>query len=437
MEEDHQSDGNRAYAIERGNSLEAAGRLGGRYHCPRVNHGATQIEGQDQGFTSRYIFDVPAAERSLPYQPAIDGLRALSIVAVMLFHAAALARLPEWFTGGFLGVTVFFVVSGYLITTLLLKEAVATRSIKLGGFWSRRARRLAPASLTVVLAAILITNRSWSAWPGFHAADALAGTWGVMNWQLIALGEEQIIRGLGPLTPYWSLAIEEQFYVLLALGLAAAARSRTPPRTVALGLGAAWVTSLLAANLFDLSDLALEYSLITRAGELATGGLLAVVVYVRPTFWADSAAITRWAGPTSLAALLVLFVTASLDPPWLLHGGFLVVAAISAVLLTAVHSPGPLRTALGMPQLVWVGKLSYSLYLVHWPIGLLLNANTSLVRWGSVTAQLVASFVVAIALHYAIERPLRYRTTARPNSSLWIWAGTSAAVSVLALALLV
>jgi peptidoglycan/LPS O-acetylase OafA/YrhL len=381
--------------------------------------------------------NVHAAERSLEYQPAIDGLRAVSIIAVMLFHAAALARLPEWFKGGFLGVTVFFVVSGYLITTLLLREATSTRSIKLGTFWARRARRLAPASLAVVLGAVLITNRSWSAWSGFHAADALAGIWGMMNWQLIALGNEQLVRGLGPLTPYWSLAIEEQFYVLLALGLAVAARTRTPVRTVTIGLGAVWVVSLLAANLFDLSAIALEYSLVNRAGELATGGLLAVIVYVRPTFWSESAPITKWVGPVSLLALIVLFMAASLDPPWLLHGGFLFVAAISAVVLTAVHSAGFLRTLLSAPPLVWIGTLSYSLYLVHWPIGLLLNANTSLVGWRSVPVQLSLSFVVAMGLHYGVERPLRYRTTTRASSTLWIWAGTSLGVSVLAFALLV
>ncbi len=380
---------------------------------------------------------MPTAERTLPYQPAIDGLRALSILAVMLFHAAALARMPEWFKGGFLGVTVFFVVSGYLITTLLLKEATRSGRIGLGRFWARRARRLGPASLAVVLAAILITNRSWSAWSGFHASDAIAGVWGMMNWQLILLGNEQLIRGLGPLTPYWSLAIEEQFYVLLALGLAAAARTRSPARAVAVGLSLVWVISLVAANLFNLSALALEYSLVNRAGELATGGLLAVVVFVRPTFWAESKSTVKWAGPLSMVALLVLFMAASLDPPWLLHGGFLIVAAISAVLLTAVHCPGPLRSALSAPQLVWIGTLSYSLYLVHWPIGLLLNANTSLQGWPSVAAQIVISFVVASALHYGVESPLRYRTTARPSSSLWIWAGTSLAVSLLAIALLV
>lgn len=379
---------------------------------------------------------MPAADRSLAYQPAIDGLRAVSIIAVMLFHATSLARLPDWFKGGFLGVTVFFVVSGYLITSLLLRESSNTGTIRLGSFWSRRARRLAPASLVVILAAVLITNQSWSGWSGFRASDALAGIWGVMNWQLIALGNEQLLRGLGPLTPYWSLAIEEQFYVLLALGLAAATRTRKPTRTVAYGLGAVWVTSLVAANAFDLSALALEYSLVNRSGELATGGLLAVLVHVRPTFWAESRTVTRWAGPLSLVVLLVLFMAASLDPPWLLHGGFLFVAAISAILLTAVHSAGPLRTMLSAPLLVWIGTLSYSLYLVHWPIGLLLNANTSLVGWRSVPVQVVLSFGVAMALHYGVERPLRYRTTVHAGSTLWIWLGASLAVSTLALVLL-
>ena len=379
---------------------------------------------------------MPEAERRLPYQPALDGVRALSILAVLLFHACALAGMPRSFRGGFLGVTVFFVVSGYLITSLLLREANRTSRVDVLAFWARRLRRLAPAALAVVLFAIVITPTSWSGWPGFRAADAFAGIWSAMNWYLIALGSTQVIRGLGPLSPYWSLAIEEQFYVLLALAMTLAVRMRAPARALGIGFAAVWLVSLGVGTMSDASVIALEFSLVHRAGELATGGLLAVALLARPTLPAEMAPALRWAGPGCLAAIMILFLTASYDPPWLLHGGFLVVAAASAVVLVAAQTPGLLRTALSNRLLVWVGTLSYSLYLVHWPVGLLLNANTSLHRWGSVAVQIVASFAVAIALHHLIEQPLRYRWSRPSATTLWVWAAASVATSLLAVVVL-
>ena len=161
--------------------------------------------------------------RTIAYEPAIDGLRALSIGGVLLFHACATSSLTGWFRGGNLGVSVFFTLSGFLITTLLVTELDRDGRIGLRRFWTRRIRRLVPASLVVVTAVTVLSATSWF---DLRRSDALAATWSVTNWHVIVGGQERLLQTIvGPLGPTWSLAVEEQFYVLLAIGVWLASRT--------------------------------------------------------------------------------------------------------------------------------------------------------------------------------------------------------------------
>ncbi|HET9601043.1 MAG TPA: acyltransferase family protein [Acidimicrobiales bacterium] len=353
---------------------------------------------------------------SLAYQPPIDGLRGLAVLAVLLFHAGHL-------DGGFLGVDLFFTVSGYLITSLLLAEHARSGRIGLGRFWGRRARRLLPA-LFVLIAAVLLFYAEWGA-PGEDEqlrGPGLAGLFYVANWYTVVEGGYwDLFSAPSPLEHLWSLAIEEQFYLLwpfvvvLVLG-----RLRGNARTLGfVAAGAAAVSAVLMAW-FASTDVERAYlGTDSRIGSILIGAVVAVALRHQdrraPT--PGSRALPILAG-LAAAGLLAMWVTADGTAGSLLYrGGFTVHALLVAVVITAVTRRPTTAMARGLSwrPIVAVGLVSYGLYLWHWPVFVWLTPDrTGLVGWALTAVRFAVSFALAIASYHLIERPIR-RGALRPR----------------------
>ena len=379
----------------------------------------------------------PAAERAsghravepgpvLPvmgYQPSLDGLRALSVAVVLLYHGGF-----SWMHGGFFGVEVFFVVSGFLITSLLLDERDRTDRVDFGRFWRRRARRLFPA-----LYAVLIAVGAWAALAGTAEQqwqlrrDMVWSIFYVNNWGQI-LGDIPYFAGDPPLLRHlWSLAVEEQWYLIWPLLFVALMRLRLPRHVVGgLVIGAAavvfaymaWMESRAPAPLggppaiFEGLDRTnyLYLSTITRSGGLLLGAGAAFVW--RPWRWthAPDAPVGRVLDPLGAAAVAALgcaaavaVITEGYVYRWLLA----LVSVLSLVaVLCAVHpSAAGFRRMMGWRPLVEIGKRSYGLYLWSWPIFVVVGATTgdvALFVWAMVLTVLVAE-----ASYRFLETPVR------------------------------
>ena len=292
------------------------------------------------------------------YHPALDGLRAVAVICVVLFHAGATSGVARLAPGGFIGVSVFFTLSGYLVTTVLLREIADSGGLDVRQFWVRRVRRLAPASLTVVVGAVVLAPLFWT---GFRWVDAAAGAFGYTNWHVIVSGESQLLRTIvGPLGPYWSLAVEEQFYVLLTVAVLVAVRTKRPVRTLSTMVAAGWIGSLLVQLMVSGPQYRLEFGTDVRGTELLAGCGLALLLHVHPEALRRSAAWLVPAGIVGFIALLALASTTDYDPPWLLRGGYAAVSVVSAVLVASLLLPGPLTRLLAQAPFVAVGQMSYS-----------------------------------------------------------------------------
>jgi peptidoglycan/LPS O-acetylase OafA/YrhL len=371
------------------------------------------------------------SQRRLPYQPALDGLRAVAVAGVLLFHAFAASGHSGWFRGGNLGVSVFFTLSGYLITSLLLAEARATGRVRLGLFWTRRIRRLVPAS-TAVVAGVLVLERLGLLTT--RASDVVASLWSVTNWHIIRGGDDELLATvLGPFGPTWSLAVEEQAYVGLALLAWLACRLGRLRLVLATGAAAAVILSLATAwSAGDWSP-RVEFGTDARAAEIAIGVLLAVALERSPgllvRFHRPVAAI----GSAAATVLLALFLVADYSPPWLLRGGFVGVACCSVAVIAASLIDTPVRRLLSRKPLVVAGTASYSLYLVHWPVYLVLDTERTGASGTTLVAiRLVAAAAAAALLHLAVEQPMR-AATASNRVVVIAWLASAAGLSAVAL----
>lgn len=319
---------------------------------------------------------------------------------VVLFHASALGGAPQWFRGGFLGVSVFFVLSGLLMVRVVLRSADAAPDGRLavGPYLSRRVGRLVPASAVVTIMAVALARTSWSAWPGLHSADAIAAVTGWMNWQVIHLGADQVLRGLGPLGPFWSLAVEWQFYLVLLV------TCRLPWGTMRqrlVVLAAATVTAGTALQFAaGGSSFVREFGTERRLAELGVGVALGALLDRRPDL-----RLPAGVGPAAAVSVAGLWVFADFDPPWLLHGGFTLVAVVAAILIVSIRPPSGWRTPWTHRTLVGLGRDSYSVYLVHWPVGQLLAAHTSLPAGAFVAVAAGAAWALGATLARLVERP--------------------------------
>lgn len=357
----------------------------------------------------RLIVPAPTTSRRARHDD-IEGLRALAIVLVLLYHAG----LPV--TGGFVGVDVFFVLSGFLITGLLVRELEQTGRISLSRFWARRARRLLPAAALVLVAtaaltwltAAVVDRRTF----GLDIASA-AGY--VVNWRLAARSVDYLAEGTGvsPVQHYWSLAVEEQFYVLwpllvLLVGWWWHRRARrTGPRGV---LTVAILAVVLPSFAWSVQQTATSpatafFVTPTRLWELGVGALLAIGAAWWPRLPRAAAGVLGWAG---LGAILAAAVVIDGSTAWPGSWALLPVLGTAAVIVAGhVEGVGPARVLSWGPA-VAVGGLSYSLYLWHWP---LLVAAAAL--WGGLSpvqglAVVAVSALPAWACHRWVENPVRF-----------------------------
>jgi peptidoglycan/LPS O-acetylase OafA/YrhL len=379
----------------------------------------------------------------LGYLPGLDGLRGLAVLAVIVYHAD-----KSWLPGGFLGVEVFFVVSGYLITALLVAEREREGRVALGDFWLRRARRLLPALFVTLIGVGAYTALFVRDELGQLRGDVAAGLTYVTNWFQISTGTSYFSElDFVPLRHLWSLAVEEQFYLLWPLVMIlVVALGRRRYGAVAVGFFIAAVAANVAMAVVyrpgpvgttletpgqyievfgrELARLDVAYlSTITRGGGLLLGAALAMVW--QP--WAlRRAPVARHARAVDLVGLiglagLVLACVALSDVvvgedgrrgnDVLFRGGFALVGLASVAVIAAMATPGTWlgsRLGLGNPVLSWVGTRSYGLYLYHWPIFQMSRRVAGLGLEPATFAVLCGITAALAELSYRfIERPIR------------------------------
>ncbi|MDG6105785.1 acyltransferase family protein [Dactylosporangium aurantiacum] len=343
---------------------------------------------------------------SLRHLPPLDGLRAVALTGVLLVHG-----MPAWLPGGFLGVDLFFVLSGFLITSLLLREAELTGRIPLRGFWARRMRRLLPALVVLVCAVVaagpyLLPEQE----PGALRSDAVAALTYWANWRMIARGGDYFTEtaAASPLQHTWSLAIEEQFYLLWPLLILLAVRTRRPRRLIGAVCAAGFAASAVAAAvLYDpLHPGRAYFGSDTRAAALLAGCALAAALPVA----ARHPVARRAAALAGAAVLGTLAAFAGGGDARLFRGGFALAAvAAAAVLAELAAAPAtPVARLLGAAPLAWLGRISYGGYLWHWPLFAVLDAGrTGLAGPRLLALRLAVTVAVAAASFHLVEQPLR------------------------------
>jgi peptidoglycan/LPS O-acetylase OafA/YrhL len=377
------------------------------------------------------------------YMPGLDGLRAVAVLAVIAFHEQL-----GWAPGGLLGVGVFFTLSGFLITDLLLSQFRAHGKMRLGDFWIRRARRLLPAlfvMLAVVTAWVTIADRArLSNLRG--AVGAAAGYFS--NWYLIGTHSSYFSRFAAPqpLDHLWSLAVEEQFYLIWPwLLLAGVLLIRRKPQFLpwlalpTLGLAAASTAAMLALYQPGFDPTRVYEGTDTRAAGLLIGAALAMVwpsarAAKASRRWRIGLDVPAFAG---LVVILVMIWRVGQYSPFLYKGGLVVLAIATAAVLAGAAVPGSaIGLVLGWRPLRWLGVRSYGIYLWHYPVIVLTspaNGTENLLR---AAAQTAASIMIAALSWRFIEEPIRHGALGR----LWArlrtgkprqvgWTGLAAAGS--------
>jgi peptidoglycan/LPS O-acetylase OafA/YrhL len=380
--------------------------------------------------------------------PALDGIRAVAVALVLAEHGG----IPG-VSGGFLGVDVFFVLSGFLITSLLLDERRRTGRIALAGFWIRRARRLLPALIVMVLAVVAARALFPPEATATLRDNAVAAFFWVANWAFVAQRTDYFSEGTppSPLQHTWSLGVEEQYYLLWPLLLiAVVALIGARARWAVFALAAAGAVGSAAAAILMASDAGVNrvyFGTDTRAQALLVGAAAAALL-VRDwsVLTAGGTLIrTRWrrwvAGGLSVLGLAMLaalahFATGSARD---FRAGLLLAVAVAAVLVVApvaLDQGGFVARALALRPLVWLGAISYGVYLWHWPIFLALNGErTGWSGWRLFAVRCAATVAVATASWWLLEQPIRrWRPVIVPMLPLaGATAATAAAVTMLVL----
>ncbi len=351
---------------------------------------------------------------AIPYVGAIDGMRGIAVLAVVLFHLQLTVGSRPLVPAGYLGVDVFFCLSGYLITSLLLAERRAEGRIDLGRFWLRRARRLLPAMFLVVLAVVVVValDQQTADLLGSQRGAALATLGYAANWFEVARDASYFEAFVtAPLGHTWSLAIEEQFYVVWpVLAALVLRRGRRHLGTIAV-VGAVASSVWFVVELHRAGLDRAYYGSDTRLGAILLGAAVAVLVRGRARDW--SAATRRGveaAGLLSGLALLATMVIARDSTTFLGRGGLALAAVLSTVVLIPVSQwRGPLGRTLEAAPLVWLGRLSYSVYLWHVPvIAVLSPQRTGWTGWQLALVRIVVTAVLSVASYQLVEQPVRH-----------------------------
>lgn len=355
-----------------------------------------------------------ATDRSV-HIPYIDGMRALAVLAVMLYHLE-----PSLVPGGFVGVDVFFVISGFVVTASLANHGQEGLGSFLGNFYARRLARLIPALVTMLvattLAYVLLVPQAWFN----RAAESVgqAAFWGLSNWGLDrhAVNYFEPRAELNPFTHTWSLGVEEQFYLLAPLLLFVALRKPSAHRhrqAAVFTIGALATFSLLYCYYLGVTQGArvVFFHLAFRFWELAAGVLLFLLL---PGVRRLSARFGTGGRLSGMAGLLLVIAAMLMPHPSAYPFLRATVAVLGALLLISVAHANPqdiVRRALACRWAAWIGQRSYALYLWHWPVYVLARWTVGLTAWPFNAGAVVLSFLLAAASYRAIEQP--FRTSAR------------------------
>jgi peptidoglycan/LPS O-acetylase OafA/YrhL len=387
-----------------------------------------------------------AAASGSPRIVGIDGLRALAVLGVMAFHADVLVA-----RGGFFGVDLFFVISGFLITRLLLAELECSGRISLRDFYLRRARRILPAMLLAIAgAALAAAVLAPDALPLLRK-DAMASVLFVTNWHFILqqlsyfeyIGRQPLLQHL------WSLAIEEQFYLvwpLIVFALASRGGRRLLGWVAALAALASVVWMGVLAQRFGFPE-TMDVSRVyfgtdTHAAGLLAGAALAAAAPRFSAFAAAAGASAAWGGAllgvAGLAGTLLLFSQASENHPWLYPWGFALSALSSVALIIACMMPGWTGRLLDVQPLKWIGERSYGIYLWHWPVFMLTRpgVDLDLSHAQALSLRIVLTFALAAVSYRFVEAPILGRRLDRASPSPQFAGGVLAALSCVAVFIL-
>lgn len=446
----HASDQQAPHERSRTNRQTTDPRRAAGSHRSPVNKGArTDSAAKEQAPTrpkSRYI-------------PALDGLRTLAVVAVVLYHLNL-----TWAQGGLLGVTIFFVLSGYLITRLLLNEIAKTGRIDLKSFWIRRIRRLFPAVVTVVVVTCALCTVFNHVMLTKMRPDILPSLLFFNNWWQI-MQDVSYFNALGdpsPLTHFWSLAIEEQFYLIwppLLLAMVSVHMSKPNTRRVVLGLAAVSAVAMMVLYNPATDPSRVYYGTDTRVFSLLLGAWMAFIpdrdlaparlvrhlgldrlasaakhgksksdtaeaATTKPSelarFWSSPASIDVL-GVVGLAGLAAMVALTNGYTAFQYRGGTLLCSILTLMVIAACVQPqGMVARALSAEPLVWIGKRSYSIYLWHYPLLLLMNpvANINDTPWWHYILQVLLVVAVAECSYRFIETPFRKGAFGRTVSEL-------------------
>ncbi|AWB44044.1 acetyltransferase [Paenibacillus sp. CAA11] len=353
------------------------------------------------------------------YMAGLDGLRALAVIAVVIYHLNS-----SWAPGGLLGVSVFFVLSGYLITDILLAKKEELGHFDLKDFWLRRARRLLPAMLSMLLVVIF-----WAALFGRDHLSAMRGDVPaallyISNWWFI-FHKVSYFDSFGPLSPLghlWSLAVEEQFYLIWPLVLGIALYFGLKKGKLALWmLGAALISALAMALLYSpgTDPSRVYYGTDTRIFSLLCGAALAAVWpsrKLKPSVSQSARNILDLAGAATLVAAGYMVLKTNEYQPFLYRGGLLLLSIAAAVTVAAIaHPAGRLGQCLAWAPLRWIGVRSYGLYLWHYPVIVMTtpSVSTGPVSLIRVLLQVLASLILAALSWHYIEEPIRHGAMGR------------------------
>lgn len=310
------------------------------------------------------------------YMPGLDGVRAVAVIAIIIYHLN-----PQWLSGGFLGVDTFFVISGYLITSLLLTEYHNTGKIKLMSFWLRRVKRLIPAVLFLVMGVIVLSLIFMPTEIQKVRADSIAAIFYVSNWWYIMQNVDYFEQfAVQPLKHLWSLAIEEQFYLvfpIVLLSLLSFIRRLKSIRIIFLILLVISMIAMMVLYVPNENVARVYFGTDTRIQTLLMGVLLALVwppFQLKAKVNRQMRTMIDTAGVVGLAILFICFKFVSETNSILYYGGFFLISMVTLlVIASSVHPSGYFAKFLGNKVFTFIGSRSYSLYLWHYPIIVLIH----------------------------------------------------------------